>query len=123
MKIRGESGAVPFRGAMAGGARPVAKAVAKVTAKAKAKSADKAAKSLKKADEKIKTQVIQGNSVRVRTPEPGTPDRVRIARNKEATKMAARRKSGKLAKTTASRVNTNTLGKAAKVVKIKSTDL
>ncbi len=68
MKLRGESGAVPFRGAMAGGARPVAKAAAKVVAKAKAKSTDKAAKSLKKSNEKITTEVIQKRSVRVVPP-------------------------------------------------------
>ena len=68
MKIRGESGSVPFRGGMAGGTRPVAKAKAKVVAKVKAKSTAKAAKGLKKSDEKLMTEVIQKRSVRVVPP-------------------------------------------------------
>ena len=113
MKIRGESGAVPFRGAMVGGARPVAKAAAKVVAKAKAKSTAKAAKSLKKSDEKLKTEVIQKNSVRVQRPLPQGNKMM----NNNRTEITKLTKSGELAKRTAKLVDT---GKAKATVKINS---
>jgi hypothetical protein len=106
--------------AIGAAARAVAKKAVKEAAK---KETVKAA-----AKAKAKTAKIASNSVKVKAPDKSTPESVRIARNKEATAMAARRKSGELAQTTASRVNTkggialtsaNPTGKA-NVVKINS---
>ena len=103
-------------------------ALARVAAKKVASNAAKKAATKAAAKTKAKTAKIASNSVKVKTPDKSTPEAVRIARNNEATKMAARRKSGELADLTASRVNTkagnyltsaNPTGKA-KVVKINS---
>lgn len=72
-----------------------------------------------KSNEKIKTEVIQSRSVRVK---PGTKsnsmaDAQRKSANAIATNTAAERKSGKMAETTAARVMT---GKPKTTVKINS---
>ena len=121
--------------AVGAAARAVAKKVAgnaakKVATKAAVKSgkAAKAAKAASKAKEAAKTAKIASNSVKVKEVDKSVPRYIIANRNKVATEMAARRKSGELAKTTASRVNTkggialtskNPTGKA-NVVKINS---
>jgi hypothetical protein len=93
-------------------------AAARLAAKKAAQTAAK--KAAKKAAAKA-TDKIAKNSVKVVKPDPQVPNDVRIARNNNATKMAARMKSGELAKTTGSRVNTNPpLGKTKTTVKISS---
>ena len=74
---------------------PAGRAV-KVAAKVAGKNTTKAV---------VKAKTIS-NNVKVKAPDKSTPESVRIARNIVATEMAKRIKSGELAKTTASRVNT-----------------
>ncbi len=106
----------------------VARAVAKKAGQEAAKKVAKKAATKAAAKTKAKTAKIASNSVKVKAPDKSTPESVRIARNNQATNMAARRKSGELAQTTASRVNTkggialtsaNPTGKA-NIVKINS---
>lgn len=100
--------------------------VAKVAGKVitKAAKAAKDAKAASKAKEAAKTAKIASNSVKVKEVDKNVPRYVIANRNKVATEMAARRKSGELAKTTAARVNTNPApsrtGKDRIVVKINS---
>jgi hypothetical protein len=120
--------------AVGAAARAVAKKVAGKAAKkaatkaVKSGKAAKAAKAASKAKEAAKTAKIASNSVKVKEVDKSVPRYIIANRNKVATEMAARRKSGELAKTTASRVNTkggialtskNPTGKA-NVVKINS---
>ena len=108
--------------AVAAAARLAAKKLGQEAAQKAAKKVNLSKlKDAKKELEKGRTEQVARNSVKVRKPDPQVPNDVRIARNNNATKMAARMKSGELAKTTGSRVNTNPpLGKTKTTVKINS---
>jgi hypothetical protein len=83
------------------------KAVAKKVQTQAVKSNKKTVEKVAKMQEKTKADKIAKNSVKVVKVDNNTPRSVIANRNKVATEMAAKRKSGELAKLTGSRVNTN----------------
>ena len=107
---------------------PVGRGVKAASMVSKAASAAKRTKIMANAEKKTEAMKISKTiakkpspSVKVVEVDKNVPREVIANRNKVATKMAARRKSGELAKTTASRVNTNPINKS-KFVKIKVSD-
>jgi hypothetical protein len=103
--------------AIGAAARAVAKkAAANAVKKTVTKKAAKAAKGLKKSDEKITTEVIQGNSVRVVKP---TKAAVRLEKNSMAKAKADTAKTGAMARYYAGQIEKNRQ-LPSKVVKINS---
>jgi hypothetical protein len=107
---------------------PVGRGIKAASMVAKAASTAKRTKIMANAEKKAEAMKISKTiakkpspSVKVVKVDKNVPREVIANRNKVATEMAARRKSGELAKTTASRVNTNPTGKP-KSIKIKVSD-